>query len=313
MLREHTMNSIMLKGRAKINLTLDVVGKRENGYHDLQMIMQSINLYDTIYIRKTKVEGVRLKVNYSWLPTNEKNIAFKAAQLFFEESGIKGGIVIEITKRIPVAAGLAGGSTDAAATLVGLNRLYGTQYSKEKLMEMGLKLGADVPFCILRGTMLAEGIGEVLTPLTPMPFTHLVLIKPPVSVSTATVYKSLNINRIERHPDTPVVIDALKEGNIEVVARNMANVLEEVTIPMHPIIQDIKNALLEQGAMGSMMSGSGSAVFGLFDSKEKAHKAAKYFKATCNLREVYVTSTYSPVEYKGRYKNRRSQPRKRGV
>lgn len=307
------MNSIILKGRAKINLTLDVIGKRENGYHDLQMIMQSINLHDTIYIRKTKTKGVRLEANYSWLPTNEKNIAYRAAQLFFEESNIQGGVAIEITKRIPVAAGLAGGSTDAAATLVGMNRLYNTRYSKEKLMEMGLKLGADVPFCIMRGTMLAEGIGEVLTPLKPMPSTYVVLVKPPVSVSTASVYKGLNLETIKTHPDTQAVIKALDEGNVRKIASHMSNVLEEVTIPMHPVIQEIKESLIEYGAMGAMMSGSGSTVFGLFNNREAAAKAANYFKVQCNMREVYVTTTYSMIEKKGRTSRRRSELQKRGV
>ena len=302
------MNSIILKGRAKINLTLDVVGKRENGYHDLEMIMQTVNLYDTIYIRKTKVSGIRLKANYSWLPTNEKNIAYRAAQLFFEESGIDGGVAIEITKRIPVAAGLAGGSTDAAATLIGLNRLYETNYSREKLMEMGLKLGADVPFCIARGTMLAEGIGEELTPLTPMPHTHVVLVKPPISVSTAVVYKSLNLNCIKKHPETKTVIEALEEGNVQKIADHMSNVLEEVTIAMHPEIEQLKKDFMKQGAIGAMMSGSGSTVFGLFNTREAASRAAKYFKMHHNIREVYVTTTYSPI-----LKNREDKRQRRGL
>lgn len=307
------MNSIILKGRAKINLTLDVVGKRENGYHDLEMIMQTVNLYDTIYIRKTKVPGIRLKANYSWLPTNEKNIAYRAAQLFFEESGINGGIAIEITKRIPVAAGLAGGSTDAAATLVGLNRLYETHYSREKLMEMGLKLGADVPFCIVRGTMLAEGIGEELTPLTPMPHTYVVLVKPPISVSTAVVYKNLNLNHIKKHPETKIVIEALEEGNVQKIADHMSNVLEEVTIAMHSEIEDIKKDFMKHGAMGTMMSGSGSTVFGLFGTREAANKAAKYFKMHHNIREVYVTTTYSPVLKKKEDKGQRRGLIRRGA
>lgn len=308
------MNSIILKGRAKINLTLDVVGKRENGYHDLEMIMQTINLYDTIFIRKTKVPGVRLTSNYSWLPTNEKNIAYRAATLFFEESGIKGGVAIEITKRIPVAAGLAGGSTDAAATLVGLNKLYGTHFSKEKLMEMGLKLGADVPFCIARGTMLAEGIGEVLTKLPPMPHTYLVLVKPPVSASTANVYKNLNLNNIKVHPKTSVVIQALEQGNMLEVAENMANVLEEVTIPMYPEIEDVKRLLIKYGAKGAMMSGSGSAVFGLFSSKEAAQKASKHLKMNHNMREVFVTTTYSPsMKNESAHRRKPKAMKRRGV
>ena len=307
------MNSIILKGRAKINLTLDVVGKRENGYHDLEMIMQTVNLYDTIYIRKTKVPGIRLKANYSWLPTNEKNIAYRAAQLFFEESGIDGGIAIEITKRIPVAAGLAGGSTDAAATLVGLNKLYETHYSKEKLMEMGLKLGADVPFCIVRGTMLAEGIGEELTPLTPIPQTYVVLVKPPISVSTAVVYKSLDINQIKKHPETKVVIEALAEGDVQKIADHMSNVLEEVTIGMHSEIEDIKKDFMKHGAMGAMMSGSGSTVFGLFQTREAAIRAAKFFKIHHNIREVYVTTTYSPVPIEKEDRRRRRGLKRRGA
>lgn len=308
------MNSIILKGRAKINLTLDVVGKRENGYHDLEMIMQTVNLYDTIYIRKTKVPGVRLKSNYSWLPTNEKNIAYRAAELFFKESGISGGVAIEITKRIPVAAGLAGGSTDAAATLVGMNRLYETYYSKEKLMEMGLKLGADVPFCIARGTMLAEGIGEELTALTPMPPTYVVLVKPAFSASTAVVYKNLDINNIKTHPDTQRVIKALEEGNVKEIASNMSNVLEEVTIPMYPEINDIKDAFMKHGAMGTMMSGSGSTVFGLFETKEAAQKASRYFKMQHNMREVYVTTTYSPISSNTKaHKGQRKALKRRGV
>ncbi len=292
------MNSIILKGRAKINLTLDVVGKRENGYHDLQMIMQSISLYDTLYIRKIKSSGIRLSSNYAWLPTNEKNIAYRAAQLFFEETGIQGGVAIEITKRIPVGAGLAGGSTDAATTLVGLNKLYATKLSKERLMEMGLKLGADVPFCISKGTVLAEGIGEELTPLTPMPPAHLIIVKPPFSVSTVTVYKNLDLSKLKEHPDTPQMIKAIEEGDIKAIASKMVNVLETVTIPMHPVIGEIKDRLMEEGALGAMMSGSGSAVFGIYETKEQAIKVANYFKMKCNYREVYVTSTYSKSSYK---------------
>ena len=308
------MNSIILKGRAKINLSLDVVGKRENGYHDLEMIMQSINLYDTIYIRKTKVSGVRLKTNYSWLPTNEKNIAYKAAELFFKETGISGGVAIEITKHIPVAAGLAGGSTDAAATLVGLNRLYETHLSKEKLMEMGLKLGADVPFCIARGTMLAEGIGEELTALTPMPTTYVVLVKPPFSASTAAVYNSLDINNIKQHPDTKVIVQALEEGNIKKIAENMGNVLEDVTISMYPEIAKIKEEFMKCGALGTMMSGSGSTVFGLFDTEESARRAGRYFKVKHDMREVFVTTTFNANSVNRKeYRRHREGLRKRGA
>lgn len=286
------MNQLMLKARAKINLTLDVVGKRENGYHDLQMVMQTINLYDTIKLRKTKTSGIHLSSNYAWLPTNEKNIAYRAAQVFFENMGETGGIAIEITKRIPVAAGLAGGSTDAAATLIGLNRLFHTQYSLEELMKMGLTLGADVPFCLLRGTVLAEGIGEILTPLKPMPQTYVVLVKPPISVSTATVYKNLVLDEKIKHPDTKAMLQAIDDGDKVGIGKLMGNVLESVTIPMHTQIQTIKEDLLKYGAIGSMMSGSGSTVFGLFEDMNLAQKALRYFKIQCNLREAYITTTY---------------------
>ncbi|MDF2615116.1 MAG: 4-diphosphocytidyl-2C-methyl-D-erythritol kinase [Clostridia bacterium] len=298
------MNSIILKARGKINLTLDVVGKRENGYHDLRMIMQTINLYDTLYIRKTKMPGIRLRANYSWLPTNEKNIAYRAAQVFFDEAQLDAAVAIEITKRIPVAAGLAGGSADAAATLIGLNKLFDTKYSRQKLMEMGLKLGADVPFCILRGTALAEGIGEELTMLSAMPQTYVVLVKPPVSVSTATVYKSLNIGDIKLHPNTEAMIKAIEDKNLNSIAGHMVNVLEGVTIPMHPIIKELKEELINHGAIGSMMSGSGSTVFGLFESREKAHAAAGYFKMERSIRDVYLTTTYCKIQ-KGAHKNDR--------
>jgi len=298
------MNSIILKARGKINLTLDVVGKRENGYHDLRMIMQTINLYDTLYIRKTKVPGIKLRANYSWLPTNEKNIAYRAAQLFFDEAHLDAGVAIEITKRIPVAAGLAGGSTDAAATLVGLNKLFETKYSGQKLMEMGLSLGADVPFCILRGTALAEGIGEELTTLASMPHTHLVLVKPPISVSTALVYKNLNIKDIKCHPNTEAIIEAIENKDLKGIASHMVNVLEGVTIPIHPIIKELKEELIKHGAIGSMMSGSGSTVFGLFESREKAHVAARYFKMEQSIRDVYLTTTYCKLQ-KGAHINDR--------
>lgn len=290
------MDSIILKARGKINLTLDVVGKREDGYHNLRMIMQTINLYDTLFLRKTKVLGIRLQTNYSWLPINEKNIVYRACQVFFEETGLEARVAVEITKRIPVSAGLAGGSTDAAAALIGLNRLFGTRYSRKKLMTMGLKLGADVPFCILRGTVLAEGIGEELTPLSAMPYTHIVLVKPPVSVSTAIVYKNVDISSIHLHPDTDAMMQAIKDQSLKNIAKNMVNVLEGVTIPMYPIIQDYKEDLVKQGAIGAMMSGSGSTVFGLFETKEKAYAAAGYFKMQRNVRDVYTTTTYSKMQ-----------------
>lgn len=300
------MNTIILKARGKINLTLDVIGKRPNGYHDLRMIMQTINLYDTIKIKKTKTPGIRINNNLAWLPKDDRNITYKAAQLFLEEMQIESGIYIDIFKRIPVAAGLAGGSSDAAAVLVGMNKLFETYLSKKKLMEMGLKLGADVPFCIARGTMLAEGIGEELTPLKTLPFTHILLAKPNISVSTASVYKALKVDEIKTHPKTDEVVDAINKQDMHFVIHNMQNVLEEVTIKMHPEIEKIKKDMLRYGALGSMMSGSGPTVFGIFESKQKAVKAAHYFKETMGLREVHVTSTFTRYKGEGRRRERRT-------
>lgn len=299
------MDTIVLKARGKINLTLDVVGKRDNGYHDLRMIMQTINLYDTITIKKTKTPGIRINNNLAWLPKDDRNITYKAAEKFLKEANITSGVYIDIFKRIPVAAGLAGGSSDAAAVLVGLNKLFETHFSKKKLMEMGLEIGADVPFCILRGTVLAEGIGEVLTPLPSLPSLYIVLAKPNISVSTASVYKALKLDEITKHPKTDEYVEAIKARDIPYMTNNMDNVLEEVTIKMHPQIEKIKEDMLAQGALGSMMSGSGPTVFGIFPSKHKATLAAEYFKNQCGLREVHVTSTFCKAKREGKRRERR--------
>ncbi len=299
------MDTITLKARGKINLTLDVIGKRPNGYHDLRMIMQTINLYDTIKIKKTKTPGIRINNNLAWLPKDDRNITYKAAQLFMKHYNIQTGIYIDITKRIPVAAGLAGGSSDAAAVLIGMNKLFDTRLTKRQLMEMGLQIGADVPFCIARGTMLAEGIGEVLTPLKPLPYLHILLAKPNLSVSTAGVYKALKVDAITNHPKTDEVISAINTHDIPFVISNMGNVLEEVTIPMHKEIQTIKDKMMAYGAQGSMMSGSGPTVFGIFKTKREAMFAATYFKQVMHLKEVHVTSTFSQYRKEGNKYERR--------
>lgn len=299
------MNTIVLKARGKINLTLDVIGKRPNGYHDLRMIMQSINLYDTIKIKKTKTPGIRINNNLAWLPKDDRNITYKAAQLFLEEMGIVSGIYIDIVKRIPVAAGLAGGSSDAAAVLVGMNKLFKTELTKKQLMEMGLKIGADVPFCILRGTALAEGIGEELTRLKAVPYMHVLLAKPNISVSTASVYGALKVDAITNHPQTDDVVEAINKQDMDFVIHNMKNVLEEVTIKMHPEIEQIKKDMLRYGALGSMMSGSGPTVFGIFETKQQAVAAAEHFREKCGLKEVHVTSTFSKYKGEGKRHERR--------
>lgn len=287
------MNQMDLKALAKINLGLDVIGRQENGYHDVRMVMQTIYLYDDVRLAKSGEPGIEVVSNLSFLPAGEGNIAYKAAQLLREEFNIEEGIRITLNKHIPVAAGLAGGSTDAAAVLFGMNRMFGLGLTQEELMERGVKLGADVPYCIMRGTVLAEGIGEKLSVLPAMPKCTVLIAKPPVSVSTKVVYEALDSKEIEKHPDIDGIITGLNEGNLRKVAQCMGNVLEDVTIPMHPVIEDIKNEMKAAGALNAMMSGSGPTVFGLFENKADAKKAQKRIRDKALTKQVYVTNVHS--------------------
>lgn len=287
------MNQIELKALAKINLGLDVLGKRENGYHDVRMVMQSVYLYDEVKITKRKEPGIVLSTNLGFLPSGEGNIAYKAAQLLMDEFQIGQGVDIVLDKHIPVAAGLAGGSSDAAAVLFGMNRLFGLKLSQKELMERGVKLGADVPYCIMRGTVLAEGIGENLTVLPAMPKCTVLIAKPPVSVSTKTVYEALDAQEITEHPDIDGIISGLEKGDVRAVASSMGNVLEGVTIPMHPVIAEIKKEMMDAGALGAMMSGSGPTVFGLFDNRAAAKSVQKKIREKALTKQVYVTNIHS--------------------
>ena len=271
------MDKILVNSHAKINLCLDVTAKRSDGYHEVNMIMQQCGLCDSILLEK-KQEGISLKTNLKFLPTDERNIAFKAAQAFFSHCGISGGVGIDIIKRVPVGAGLAGGSGNGAAVLQGLNRLYGANLSEEALCEIGVTLGADVPYCLKSGTMLASGIGEELRPLPALPKTAIVIVKPPFSVSTPTIYNKIDNTEIQQRPDIPLLTDALLRKDVKTLAENMVNVMEEVTLSMHPVIGRIKNSLLQDGALGACMSGSGPSVFALFDSYGAAKRAASAFK-----------------------------------
>lgn len=288
------MNSITVKAYAKINLGLDVLRKRPDGYHDVNMIMQTVSLYDTINIRKTRFQSVTIRSNLYYLPTDQRNLVYKAVELFRENYPVRSGLSISINKRIPVAAGLAGGSADAAAALKGLNQLYQTGLSLEELMALGVRLGADVPYCLLMGTALAGGIGEILQPINPMPDCHILLVKPDVSVSTKHVYESLRLNEKTIHPDIPAMLDALREGNLYKLTLLMKNLLETVTITEHPIIQEIKDIMKEKQALTSLMSGSGPTVFGIFDTHLKAEKAAKFFKSSGYGRQVVLARPYFP-------------------
>ena len=274
-------NILIKKTPAKINLTLDVTGKLENGYHTLSMIMQSIDVCDELSFEKTADETILFSMNKE-LPDKipaEKNLVYKAAKLMKNTFKIDGGFKIHLTKNIPAAAGLAGGRSDCAATLIGINELCGLGLDIEKLCEIGVKLGADVPFCIRKGTMLAEGIGEILTPLTPLTGIPVLLIKPNISISTPYVYKHLKLNELDYHPDNKAVISYIKDKNIKKIAASLSNVLETVTIPENPIIAELKRYLTEIGAIGSLMSGSGPTTFGIFKNMETAKKAYEKAKA----------------------------------
>ena len=240
------MDSIRLKARAKINLGLDVLGKREDGYHEVRMIMQTIGIYDRIIINKIPEDEIRIVSNLSFLPVNENNLIYKAAKLLKDKYNFAGGVEVNLNKFIPVAAGMAGGSTDAASTLFGINKLFDLGLSTKTMMELGVGIGADVPYCVMRGTALAEGIGEKLTRLKSVPHMWIVIAKPSINVSTKLVYENLDMGGVSTHPDIDGIISAINEQNIEQIALRMGNVLETVTIPLYPVIQDIKKQDLKE-------------------------------------------------------------------
>lgn len=283
------MDKLELKALGKINLGLDVLGRRENGYHDVRMVMQTVYLYDQIWMVKTKEPGIQLHTNLFYLPVNENNLAYRAADILMKEFRIQEGVKIILDKHIPVAAGMAGGSSNAAAVLFGMNRMFSLGLSQKELMERGVQLGADVPYCIMRGTVLAEGIGEILTPLPPMPKCFVLLAKPSVSVSTKLVYEKLDAHENEEHPDIDRIIDGLKGRDLMKVALSMGNVLEKVTVQAYPVIHEIKEVMKKHGALNAMMSGSGPTVFGLYDDKRKARKAAFRIREMQLSRQTYVT------------------------
>ncbi|MBM6826159.1 4-(cytidine 5'-diphospho)-2-C-methyl-D-erythritol kinase [Mordavella massiliensis] len=287
------MDKMELKALGKINLGLDVLGKRPDGYHDVRMVMQTIYLYDQITITKRKEPGIGLSTNLFYLPVNENNLAYRAAKLLMDEFEIRSGVDIFLEKHIPVAAGMAGGSSNAAAVLYGINRMFDLGLSTEELMKRGVSLGADVPYCIMRGTVLAEGIGEILTPLPPMPRCQIVVAKPPVSVSTKMVYEKIDSRRIVEHPDIDGIIEGLKEGDVTKIASRMGNVLEQVTVEEYPVIDKIKKLMDEGGAKGAMMSGSGPTVFGIFTEKSLAKKAALKIREAGLAKQVYVTNVHN--------------------
>lgn len=293
-----------VKAYGKINLGLDVLRKREDGYHEVRMIMQTVGIYDKLELVYQEKPEITVETNLYYLPNNENNLVYKAAELLMKEFKTEGGVHINLKKFIPVSAGMAGGSSDAAAVLTGLNKMLGLGLSREQLMERGVKIGADVPYCIMRGTALSEGIGEILTPLPPMPRCHVLIAKPGISVSTKFVYGNLCADslRPEQHPDIDGMAEAIRKKDLPGIARRFGNVLETVTIPAYPVIQEIKDIMAEYGALGALMSGSGPTVFGLFTDRKAAQNAyeeLRYGKKSEAAKQVYLTDVYNVEDERG--------------
>lgn len=282
-----------LRALAKINLGLDVLGRREDGYHELRMIMQTINMYDQLDMEISEEPGIRITTNLPYVPVNQNNLVYRAANMLLEEFQIKEGLTVDLQKMIPVAAGMAGGSSDAAAAMIGVNRLFQLGLSVKDLMERGVKIGADVPYCLLRGTVLAEGIGDKLRALPACPDCYVLIGKPGISVSTKFVYENLHANELKSHPRIDEMLDAIQWHNLYKMADLMENVLETVTIPQYPIIEEIKNHMKEHGALNAMMSGSGPTVFGLFDDKTLAEQACEALRESRLARTVFLTTVFN--------------------
>ncbi len=283
------MSKLTLKAYAKINLGLDVVRRLENGYHEVKMVMQTVGIHDTLTFEKTD-RDILITTDSGELPTDENNLIYKAAKLLLEACWVQGGVKIHLTKEIPIAAGMAGGSTDAAATFKGINELYQLGCTQQELMELGVRVGADVPYCIMGGTALAEGIGEVLTPLAAPPECRVLVAKPDINVSTKYVYEHLDASGVAKHPDIDGMVEAIRNGDLQGITDRMENVLETVTVEAHPIISTIKERMLELGAGSSLMSGSGPTVFGIFTDEKKAREAYEALKGENLAKQVFLTT-----------------------
>ena len=282
------MNEYRIKAYAKINLGLDVVRRLENGYHEVKMVMQTVGIYDVLDFERTD-GGIVITTDSGELPTDENNLIYKAAKLMMETYPISGGVKIHLEKQIPIAAGMAGGSTDAAATLKGMNRLFDLGCTLKDLMELGVKIGADVPYCVMGGTALAEGIGEKLTPLAPAPDCYVLVAKPDINVSTKYVYEHLDAQEIVKHPDIDGMVEAIAEESLQGILDRMENVLETVTVSAYPIIQTIKDRMKELGAINSLMSGSGPTVFGIFVEKDMARRAYDKLEEEQLAKQIFLT------------------------
>lgn len=282
------MKKIKIDAHAKINLSLDVLKRREDGYHELEMIMQQLALKDVVTIEERDA-GFTIDSNSREIPLDNSNLVYKAYNIIAEKFNIKKGINIYIEKNIPVAGGLAGGSTDAAAVLKGLNNLWELNLSQEQLMDIGLRIGADVPYCIMGGTALAEGIGERLTKLNSFSDRHILIANPGFNISTAYVYNNLKLDKITDRPQTKALLRHIENGDTKLLAKEMKNVLETVTIKENPILNKIKEQMLVYGALGSLMSGSGPTIFGIFDAPEDLAKCEENLKHS--IKTVLSTKT----------------------
>lgn len=308
------MDCIRRKAYAKINLGLDVIRHRPDGYHEVKMVMQTVDICDLLTFQKVNQPGIFLKIDQKELPDGRDNLIYKAADAILREympleygktdgQGSTGaesagveitGVEITLKKQIPIAAGMAGGSSDAAAVFYGLNELFGLGMSLEDMQRIGVKLGADIPYCLMGGTALAEGIGEKLTALCAPPESHLVVAKPDINVSTKFVYENLHADRLKEHPDIDGMVKAIREGSLAGITARMGNVLETVTVREYPVIDQIKKTMLEGGAENALMSGSGPSVFGVFTDREVAAGAAEEIKKAGLAKQVFVTGFYNP-------------------
>lgn len=282
------MDSYQIKAYAKINLGLDVLRRLENGYHEVKMVMQTVGIYDELKLTRTEA-GITVTTDKEELPTDDNNLIYKAARIMMEEYHLEGGIHIHLKKNIPIAAGMAGGSTDAAATFKGMNRLYDLDCTLEELMRLGVRVGADVPYCVLGGTALAEGIGEKLTSLNPAPDCYVLVAKPDINVSTKYVYEHLDAEGICEHPDIDGMVEAIWEESLQGILDRMGNVLEHVTVKKYPVIHELKNRMKELGALNSLMSGSGPTVFGIFVNERLAREAFYKMKKEYPKCQIFLT------------------------
>lgn len=298
------MKQITRKAYAKINLGLDVLGRRENGYHDVRMIMQTVGIYDELTFTIREDAEIRIVIRQcsgqaQELPCDEHNLIFRAAKLVMEACHLSQGVTVELKKQIPIAAGMAGGSTDAAATILGLNELFKLHMKPDQMRKLAVQIGADVPYCLMGGTALAEGIGEILTAASPAPQCHLLVVKPQISVSTAFVYGKLDAEGLTWHPDIDRLMTCIRNGDVSGMAQAMGNVLETVTIPQHTIIRELKEEMKSLGASGALMSGSGPTVFGIFDTHRQLQNAYEKLRTREGVSQIFMTRFVADIEAAG--------------